>query len=135
MTRVRIALLTLITSGVLAYLHIRALEESWYWVFSWFDILMHFLGGVCVALLIAYVLLIVRGKFVYDEFLQTAFLIGGTFVVGLLWEAFEHIFNVVFDPLQSVDTVVDLFMDTLGALVVNLGLNLSVKNKQNNIHE
>lgn len=135
MTRVRIAFLTLITSGLLAYLHVRALQESWYWSFSWFDILMHFLGGVCVALLIAYILILIRGKLVYDEFIQTAFVIGGTFVVGLFWEAFEHIFNVVFDPLQSVDTVIDLLMDTLGALVVNWSLNISEKSNQKNIHE
>lgn len=127
MQRVKLGTLTLLSGALLVFVHIRALQESWYWQFPWFDTGVHFLGGVFVAFFLLYTLLLIRGRLFYNEAVQTAFVLLGTFIIGVLWEVFEHFFNISFDPLESFDTVLDLLMDTLGAFTVNTMINRSLK--------
>ncbi len=41
-------LAALVLSGLLAGLHIYALEHFWYWLYPWFDLPMHMLGGAAI---------------------------------------------------------------------------------------
>lgn len=107
-------------------LHTIALTIHLYWIFPWFDILMHFLGGVWVGLFLLWFLY-------YSDYvprillprytLAGALLFG--FLLGLLWEVFEIVVQtktgVHFEGNWALDTAIDLGMDifgiTLGALL------------------
>lgn len=84
-----------------------ALIHFWYWKYWWLDIIMHFSGGVVIAL-ISYALGARR----------TGILLG-VLAVGILWELFEFGIGVsVTEPNFIPDSMLDLVMDMLGAAVV-----------------
>ncbi|MBY0376433.1 hypothetical protein K2P96_00455 [Patescibacteria group bacterium] len=83
----------------------------WYYTVWWFDMLMHFLGGLWVGLFFSYVFFgtIDTKRFIFK-------VIAYLFVVGVLWEIFEFATNNVIghDPFNILDTVSDLFFDLAG---------------------
>ncbi len=98
----------LIFSALLASLHWWAMAEFLYWQYPWFDIPMHYLGGVTFGVFIA-ALSLHRRDYIYVLLLVLVF-------IG--WELFEFIFGVPREANYLLDTVIDLAMDTLGALTV-----------------
>jgi hypothetical protein len=89
---------------------------SWYSLAWWFDMPMHFLGGVSVLYLSAILWLPARkwvpdGRFIF-ECLITAVLF------GVLWEALELFLFVHYGTPTFVlrDAISDLFFDLAGAL-------------------
>lgn len=107
---------------MLLALHTAAEFLYWYWLYPWFDLLTHFLGGVCVGL---GVLWFFFGSKYSKEYVWTprkgvAFVLVGIAVVGLAWEAYEVVthllFSVPFEKGYVLDSSIDLVMDTLGAL-------------------
>jgi len=112
---------TVITIWILLALHLTAMKFYLYWVFDWFDILMHGLGGVVVGFFIT--ALTIRFKAMIKEHLGLLVFIvlAGTIFVGLLWESFELVIDLymktnIHQPSVS-DTILDLIMDGVGALV------------------
>lgn len=121
------AIIAVLTLG----LHLLAIQFYLYWVFAWFDILMHFLGGLFL------------GFFTYGFFTRrfnwfeklpaiTIFAIVTSLVIvlGFTWEVFEFYLGSELDiSLQPSlnDTIADLFFDTTGALVAVLISYLHVK--------
>jgi hypothetical protein len=115
-----------------AVLHYIALVNFLYWNIDWFDILMHFLGGVTMGLLALFVFF-TSGYFKTfatlrkNRLLVLFVLISFTAVIGLgweLWEIFSGFSHVLTD---QIDTIIDLFMDLLGAFSVFL---LEIKRKK-----
>lgn len=106
----------LVTLSTLAVVHIAATEFFFYWRYLWFDIPVHFLGGVCVALGIS-VLPFFRVHW-FERFRKPLPYILLTLAVGVIWEVFE-VFSgvVVIDETFIPDTVLDLTMDALGGYV------------------
>lgn len=108
---------------VIAFLNYLAIQFHLYWTFAWFDILMHFLGGVWVAFLSLWF-------FFFSGF--TNFKIGAlknmtifsilllsVIIVGILWEVFEiHSGVLFFEKNYAWDTSLDLLMDTIGGVSV-----------------
>ncbi len=99
------------------YLHL-------YWVFSWFDMLMHFLGGVAAGYLVYIILYKKASSLQQDSPVLFIFLIvGGTLVIGFLWEILEVVLDTFFRsqlaPALS-DSLSDLFFDALGGMVAGL---------------
>lgn len=100
--------------GVLQQL---AFAHYLYWRFPWYDIMMHFLGGVVVG---AVYLWVVRYELPsllkkYETFL---YVLAFSLVVGVLWEVFEFFVGIDREfsyPVRQIDTVVDLVMDASGA--------------------
>lgn len=83
-----------------------------YWTTLWYDILMHFMGGLTVAVLIIVLFTIeTRSR---NAFLFTFFAV---MAIGLVWEAFEYLIDETF-ALEGyfLDTSMDLIMDALGAV-------------------
>lgn len=86
----------------------------WYSIIWWFDIPMHFFGGIFIGML--YVYFLVRwGAPVWSV---KTFILGliAVFVVGLLWEVFEFSLDtwISFRPQQPLDTLSDLCFDIAG---------------------
>ena len=89
----------------------------WYYTIWWFDIPMHFLGGMWVGLFFLYVLNNKKG------FLKHFFVIlSCVLLVGILYELFEiYAHNYIArDPFNSLDTVSDLFFDLAGGALAVL---------------
>jgi len=93
-----------------------AAKFHWYYSISWFDMLMHFLGGVWVALFFLYVFKV-----------QTSFarkfliVISSVLVVGLLWELFEFGMGIIAGENFSIsDTLSDIFFDLTGGYLAIL---------------
>lgn len=115
--RLKILLSLLILSGAIFILQDLALQEYLYWRWWWFDILMHFLGGI----LIGGIALIV------SEFTKLPLLpvtVVALIGIGIGWELFEWVFELYDTAWDPVDTSIDLIMDTLGAFLVYGGIKL-----------
>ncbi len=97
----------LLLCGLLAHLQWWAVENFIYWKHVWFDVFMHFLGGLSLGVLFV--------GFLHKKCI-TLFVI--LLVVAFIgWEVFEYVFGVPREANYAFDTSVDLFMDTLGAVV------------------
>ncbi|NCS98796.1 hypothetical protein GW764_01270 [Candidatus Parcubacteria bacterium] len=108
---------SLYLSILIAILHYISLELYLYWTISWFDILMHFLGGFLIAIFVILVL------YSYSDFESLkkhkiflfSLIVGMTLVVGLGWELWE-IFVGFTDAINDLgDTILDIVMDVIGA--------------------
>lgn len=100
-------------SVLTALLDVAAIHYSLNWIFSWFDMIVHFCGGAMVGVLI-YTALFRRMNPL------TAFLYGtlGVLCIGLAWEYFEYIAGLA-SPLEVgyvADTILDLVSDVSGGL-------------------
>ncbi len=107
----------LILSIVIAILHYISLKLYLYWTVSWFDILMHFLGGFLIAIFAIFILYSFsdfENLKKHKIFVWSLILIL-TLSVGLTWELWE-IFVGFTNTLKDLgDTVLDLIMDLIGA--------------------
>lgn len=109
---------------VIAVLHTVATIYFWYWRFFWFDILMHFLGGLWVALMFFWLLQIVNKSSLEIKTVKKSVLAAVlcAFMVGIFWEIFENVSGVAFVLHQNYvfDTLKDLGMDMLGGFCAGL---------------
>jgi len=91
----------------------------------WWDILLHFLGGVWLALSGFWF-------FYYSRFVKGFLRTAGRFffatlvpvlIIGLAWEVFEYMFGLTFvlpGERWGVDTIGDVFVDIAGGMAVYL---------------
>ena len=120
MTRFTLPVTIIFLGFLVAILHGYALSNFLYWHFPWFDIVMHFLGGLLVSLFGLWAFM--KYHTGYDEMPKALLLfdiILFTFIVGLFWETLELLFGlIVNDPwVYVVDTIADFLMNTIGAMV------------------
>ena len=114
--RTRLLIDSLIVILVVAILHGAALLFFLYWQYAWYDIVVHFLGGVFLGLLLLW-LLLHSGYFVAPT-TRTDLMVNllfGTLIIGALWELFEVVAGVPLEEDYALDTSTDLLMDFLGA--------------------
>lgn len=105
---------------IIALLHIVALEFHLYWLFWWFDMLTHFLGGLWVSLISIWFVFfsgiesfkLVRNK---KNVFFTAII--SVIIIGVLWEAFEFFSDFPTEINYYKDTAIDIVMDIFGSLV------------------
>ncbi len=116
-----------------------------YWTLSWFDILMHFLGGFWFGYSALWILffsgyMLVPSRNDVKFFILVAF--ASAIGVGLLWEVFEYVTGITFvnDVFHDYvfDTIKDLIMDSLGGIVSAIFLYIAYKKRlvqtqQNNV--
>jgi hypothetical protein len=124
-----LALLALVF--VIGVLEMVALRFHLYWTTPWFDIMMHFLGGVWVAFAALWALLFVwrHAENLPNRFSVYVVPFGATLVVGVLWEVFEYLFGIAIfgNDAYAVDTALDMGMDLFGALSVSTLYAFSIK--------
>jgi hypothetical protein len=88
-----------------------------YWVYWWYDIMMHFLGGVLIGGLATWVFLYRKPSSSLAHVCAITF--GAILLVGLGWEWFEYSTGqYVGQPGVAFDTTLDLVMDVIGAMLV-----------------
>lgn len=108
-------MLLLVTSSVWAVTHVLALELFLYWRYQWFDLPMHFLGGVVVALCF-FSLRDFRVP-VPKRWYRLVPVTLGVLIVALVWEYYEVFIGIPIEPNYEIDTLSDLCMGTLGGMV------------------
>lgn len=112
---------TLIVLVVLAMLHKVASAGHWYIRYQGFDILMHIIGGVGLALATYWILVTFFSTYFKAGKPMFWTLMAFTFALGVAWEAMEAIYGISGAPLGTekyyLDTAKDLVNDTLGAII------------------
>lgn len=125
---------------IIFLVNIASMYYGWYLRFFWSDMILHFLGGFFVAMFMAYYL---KDNLRESKLKNILILVGVTIFVGVVWEFAEYIANqTLTEPIYSNfkihfyfigdldDTINDLAMDVLGALVFS---TLWLKTKINNL--
>ncbi len=103
---------------LLTVLHLQALAFAWYWRWWWFDWVMHFLGGVTLALLITWGWL----RFPWGPHRWWGWSFGVTIALGLgvamvVWEVGEYVGGVATEAAWEpypIDTMLDIALGSLG---------------------
>lgn len=116
---------------VLFAFNILASELSLYWIYRWFDIPMHFIGGA----LVCWIWLV--GVSWYKKSIDIDWLqaLIGTFVIGVAWEFLEMYMKVAqMVPEYTIDSVKDVFVDMVGGLAAYIVWDLMSRrsNQYNN---
>lgn len=98
------------------FINIIAHKFYWYSSVSYFDMIMHFMGGFFLLLAIAYVF---PPKDNHSRTKSLVFLLSGVLIIGIAWEIFEYIFNNFLggQAFDILDTLSDLFFDMLGSFL------------------
>ena len=111
---------------VIAVINSFAVAYTWYWRIGWLDVVMHFLGGAWLGLLGLWVVYyagwgvghaVCRWLGWRAQGLAVVACVGALFF-GLAWEVAEYVYDVAYIAVDGyvTDTIIDLIMDTLGAL-------------------
>ncbi len=100
-------------------LHFAGIAFYLYWMYWWYDVLMHFLAGI-IGGLSAYWVLFCSGRLLskHDISRKTSVLIvlACMMVVGVGWEVFEYMYDIAGSGEGYVlDTMNDLVLDGCGA--------------------
>ena len=100
--------------AVIVVVWLFALYYNLFFLIWWFDIPLHFLGGVWACLFVRYVYvrcgLELQGN--GNKIALFVFFVSSVMLIGVAWEFYEFIF----DNMGSLsDTMADLFLDLAGA--------------------
>ena len=115
----------LVSAILLVVLHAMGVYLYFYWIFTWFDVLMHFLGGLTGGLIVVWSLVEMS---IFDKYHPTpkelvVVVVTSVLIVALAWEVFEYVYDIIEETSTKDyirDTVEDIFLGTLGALLVGL---------------
>ena len=108
-------LFIIILSFIVAVAHVVALNFYFYWTFWWFDLSVHFLGGLWVALTSLWIYLFIHSEKELGRRKTFFIVFTAIIVVGGLWEAFEYFAGISPGDNFIMDTTTDILMDLLGA--------------------
>ena len=117
MNRAGLGSLLLVVIFGTVWLHIQALQNSWYYHYPFSDIPMHILGGALAALLTLFIAN-TWNKTPPTLAAEWGLVILWTFVVALAWEVFELLFNIYAASNYIEDTLMDIAMGFLGAGII-----------------
>lgn len=111
---------------LVAFLYIIGLEFLLYWVTDWYDIVMHFLGGLWIALFATYLFFVLRVVEIptHNRVVIVLVTLGSVLIVGLGWELWELFSGLTFVFKDLGDTILDLIMDMIGGTA---GLAYSIR--------
>lgn len=107
---------------LLLSLHVAAEIFHLYWIFPWFDILTHFIGGVWIGhatLWLLYGSVYMRPR-EWSAKQAFKYVLLAILCIGIAWELYEVLVHLIqyipFERGYVVDTVTDVVMDTLGSI-------------------
>ncbi len=113
----------------LAMVHYLALEWHIYWLYPWFDILMHFWGGLVIAVGTQTPVFRSCMRVRIRTLWQCLLLVVG---IGIAWEVFEWYFVIIDAVNYLQDTLLDILMDLSGG-VLGFLLARFIQPKEENI--
>lgn len=103
-------------SLLIALLQFCATRNFWYWEYWWFDIVMHFLGGLFVVGSYLWLVRFEAPRIIakHIPLFLSAFVV--VLVIGVAWELFEYGTGMYNAVNYTLDTTLDLFTDGAGML-------------------
>ncbi|MFA5838641.1 MAG: hypothetical protein WC849_01755 [Candidatus Paceibacterota bacterium] len=105
-------------SFAISVLNIYAGRYFWYWRFSWFDLLMHFTGGVTVALILLY---FSKAPGLKEKIKTASFILFSTVFIAIMWEVMEFLLDQnLFGKNYFFDTITDIFIALVGATIISI---------------
>ncbi|MFZ6015112.1 MAG: hypothetical protein ACOYUZ_02025 [Patescibacteria group bacterium] len=113
----------LIAPVLLFVFHIIAIHLGFYAVFHWFDIPMHFAGGLLIGISAAYLVIQAEKRFliqIHSLLVRILFIVMGVALIAMLWEISEFMFDLfLHTELQSSipDTMFDMILGLLGGFI------------------
>jgi hypothetical protein len=106
---------------------------SLYWFFPQFDLLLHILAGLWIALVILWLAASFGQVNSMKEYKAKSFLIAfiSAVLLGIVWELLENIFQLssVNTPNYALDTSIDIFTDAFGGVLAYLYFVQRKRNK------
>jgi hypothetical protein len=108
----RSVLFFLSLGGLFALTHAFATLTALYWYYSWFDIIMHFWGGLLIVLGVH---ALARMDFPIRTNKRTIFSIAMVLMVG--WEVFEYVIGLSSIAGQLNDIIKDIFVGSAGVII------------------
>lgn len=121
--------------AVVFVLNFLATYFNWYRLFWWFDMLMHFLGGLFVAWLVFYVFArISKNNEIEYDILLIKKVVLWSLVIGLGWEWFEWVTDILTgaNNMHMLDSYSDIFFDLAGTFTALYIFNNKYINLENN---
>ena len=121
MSRARLLRILALLVCVIALMQSAAIVFSLYWTLWWYDILLHFLGGIFIGLLVLWVRFL-SGYFPASSFLWSPgrlflFTLFWTFIIGVGWEVFEWLAGNTWSiEGYWLDTTLDVVLDLIGGI-------------------
>lgn len=109
MSRLAWLVTSLILLTGLAGLNLLAFRYFWYWQFEWFDLFMHGVGGITITLFVNGLIY----RRVRDRRRVLLLSLASVLLIGAVWEVFEF----TLDRYALLDTVSDILMAGLGAIL------------------
>lgn len=110
-------------SALIAGLNLLALKYFLYWQIWWFDVPMHFLGGLIIGAIALWIVAYEVPVGVRPRVNRLAVAILSTLIVGIMWEIFEYLSGITKgDVGYWQDSVHDVFVDIAGGLAAYLAL-------------
>lgn len=116
-----ISFFTILLIGVFHYL---SMQYSWYWIYKWIDVPIHFLGGFWFSLTSLWISLKVKhidNILGYKKKALFVMLIS-VLIIAVFWELFELIFNIT--SIHSIgywqDSLSDILNGFLGGMIAFL---------------
>ncbi|MCI5108736.1 MAG: hypothetical protein MRY49_02715 [Candidatus Pacebacteria bacterium] len=119
MNRFKLAIIIGSLGLIIAILHASAIYLFLYWDIPWFDLLMHFLGGLWVGLLgLWFLALVLPEKGILEGKNVIYIALSSAVVVGVAWELFEYYTGLsILEYNFWQDTITDLLMDSAGGVL------------------
>lgn len=112
-----------ILSVAIASLNLIALKYYLYWRTWWYDIPMHFLGGLVVTMIALWFVAYEVPIGVRPRVNRLVVALVAAFVIGILWEVFEYAAGISYQEAGYwSDTLSDIAMDVAGGLAAYLTL-------------
>ena len=103
-----------------------AMRFHWYSAVWWFDMPMHFAGGVFIFLLTFYLLSKYEKQEIFKDNLikKLALSLISVLIIGILWEFFEQIvsLSILERPIILLDSLSDMCFDMAGGSFIGLYL-------------
>jgi hypothetical protein len=115
-------------AAVIFVLNKVASDHFYYWIYWWYDLMMHFLGGCLIGGLAAWGVVYVRPTISPQRALSA--IVIAIAAVGIGWEVFEYLTGQYVGQAAIVmDTATDLLMDLLGALILGSGIYMALRSR------
>jgi hypothetical protein len=121
---------SLLVLFILIALHLVGSYFSWYWLYPWFEGVVHILAGAWIALVFLWLASYLNQINSMVEYKTKALLIAiiSAGLFGVVWELLENYYQItaISDPGYAFDTAMDLLNDIIGGVFAYLYF---IKNK------
>lgn len=122
----------LLATVLLVTLHTVAIKHTLYWSYPWFDLLVHFTGGVALASLVLLFLINNKPVLVEKDSKVYGITIIATLLLATAWEIFEYKAGITFASNNyAADTFFDIIMTFIGSLATVRFTAMFSKNPNN----